>query len=368
MDILGGAGISRGNMNFIGNMWMALPVAITVEGANIMTRSFQIIGQGLTRCHPHMLPLISSLQSEEKDAPAKFRTQLFNMVGHVLSNFGLSITRGIGASLATAVRPTNAYQDPAKLIAYHEAQLLRLSANFAYVSDLALLLGGRLKFEELMMGRMADAMGAIFLGYSTLHHFSRNHASVSGLAAVAESTMLHLEVEAQTALREISRNFPKPIYAPFLAGPFGWLAAAGIAPLGEFTRPYRPPNDDLVKEVARLLTTPSAVNAMFSQHLYLGENTRMAELLNALPVAVEADAIASALRKENRAPSAQEAQLLEKAAAMREALVEVDVHDGLGIETYAEGHVRPALSSTERRLAGIAADFGQAQSAAAGAA
>ena len=62
MDILAGAGICRGTDNFIANMYMSIPVAITVEGANIMTRSFQIIGQGLTRCHPHMLPLIDSLQ------------------------------------------------------------------------------------------------------------------------------------------------------------------------------------------------------------------------------------------------------------------------------------------------------------------
>ena len=64
-------------------------------------------------------------------------------------------------------------QDGDKLIAYHEAQLLRLSANFAFSADLALLLGGRLKFEELLMGRLADAMGAIFLGHAEMHPRSR---------------------------------------------------------------------------------------------------------------------------------------------------------------------------------------------------
>ena len=110
-----------------------------------------------------------------------------------------------------------------------------LSANFAFAADLALLLGGRLKFEELLMGRLADAMGAIYLGYATLHHFSR-HKHVAGLNALAESAMLQLEVEAQEALREASENFPKPL------GAFGgWLMSLGIAPLGEFMRPYRPP-------------------------------------------------------------------------------------------------------------------------------
>merc|ERR1719399_581996 len=179
MDILGGAGICRGENNFVGNMDMAMPVAITVEGANIMTRSFQIIGQGLTRCPPHMLPLIGALQSNEADAPAKFRTQFLKMLGHVFSNLGFSFTRGIGATVSSMTRSSTAYKDGDALIRHHEAQLKRLSANFAFASDLALLLGGRLKFEELLMGRLADAMGAIFLGYATLHHFSRNKAAVA---------------------------------------------------------------------------------------------------------------------------------------------------------------------------------------------
>ena len=110
MDILAGAGICRGEANFISNMYMSIPVAITVEGTNIMTRSFQIIGQGLTRCHPHMLPLIDALQSETPDAPATFRSQFGKMVGHVLANLGLSLTRGIGATLSTWTRSPTAYQ------------------------------------------------------------------------------------------------------------------------------------------------------------------------------------------------------------------------------------------------------------------
>merc|ERR1719502_872197 len=90
MDIVGGAGISLGKANFVGNAYMSMPVAITVEGSNIMTRSFQIIGQGLTRCHPHMLSIINALQSSEPDAPAKFRSQFFKMLHHVFSNLGYS--------------------------------------------------------------------------------------------------------------------------------------------------------------------------------------------------------------------------------------------------------------------------------------
>ena len=106
MDITAGAGIMMGPANFAGGPYMMMPVAITVEGANIMTRSFQIIGQGLTRCHPHMLPLLESLQApaDDKGAPGRFGAAVARMVGHFASNFALSVTRGLAASASLAVR------------------------------------------------------------------------------------------------------------------------------------------------------------------------------------------------------------------------------------------------------------------------
>merc|ERR1712232_1504260 len=90
MDIAAGSAICRGDNNYLGNAYMSLPIAITVEGANIMTRSFQIIGQGLTRCHPHMLELINSLQApkeEEKQAVDTFSKKFNAIVGHGMRNF-----------------------------------------------------------------------------------------------------------------------------------------------------------------------------------------------------------------------------------------------------------------------------------------
>jgi len=361
MDILGGAGISRGTANFAANAYMSMPVAITVEGANIMTRSFQIIGQGLTRCHPHMLSLVGSLQSDEADAPARFRTQFVKMLGHVFGNFGLSLTRGVGSTLSTATRSSSAYKDGDRLVAYHEAQLLRLSANFAFASDLALLLGGRLKFEELMMGRLSDAMGAIFLSYACLHHFQRNR-HVSGLEALAESSLLQLEHEAQTALREASENFPKPL------GAFGGLLMSlGVAPLGELMRPYRPPRDALTQEVARLLTTPSEVHSMFAEHVYApdGVDNRVSELMRAMPICLQADVALTACKKEKREPTADEAKLITEADALRDVLVQVDVHEHLGPLESESGYQRPALTQTaERLVAKGAANFEAATAAA----
>ena len=117
------------------------------------------------------------------------------------------------------------------------------------------------------MGRLSDAMGAIFLGYATLHHFSR-HKHVEGLNAVVESAMLNLEHEAQNALRDAAYNFPK--IAGKVPG-LGYLMSLGVAPLGEFMRPYRPPGDALVQEVAKLMSTPSAVHQLFTENVYLGD-------------------------------------------------------------------------------------------------
>ena len=214
------------------------------------------------------------------------------------------------------------------------------------------------------MGRLSDAMGAIFLGYATLHHFSRNK-HVEGLNALAESAMLNLECEAQNALRDAAYNFPK--IDGKIPG-LGWIMSLGVAPLGELMRPYRPPGDELIKDVAKMMSTPSAVHDMFAENVYLGEGatgrTRVAELIEALPVCVEADAVSKRLRVEKREPTAKESILLEQAVALRDTLIQVDVHDKVGSLEEIPKYVRPAIASTEARLKqGGLANFGAAQAA-----
>jgi len=353
MDIAAGSAICRGDNNYLGNAYMSLPIAITVEGANIMTRSFQIIGQGLTRCHPHMVDLLGALQapkSEEKQAVETFVKQFHKIVGHGLSNFGLSLTRGIGATVSTKTRSKTAYRDGDKLLEYHEKQLLRLSANFALTADLCFSLGGRLKFEELLMGRLADALGAIYLGYATLHHYHR-HRGVKGLESLTEHAMLRLETEAQDALKSASDNFP---------GPLGPLASTvmkvGCFPLGNLTRPYREPSDNLTKEVSKLMTTPSEIRDFFQNGVYMapeGTTHQLSDLIRAVPVCVEADKIASTLRKEKRQPTAAEAEKIAEADALRDVLIQVNVFDHLTSEEGQEEYVRPALQGTTDRLASL---------------
>jgi len=348
MDIAAGSAICRGDNNYLGNHYMNMPIAITVEGANIMTRSFQIIGQGLTRCHPHMLELIYSLQDEKrsKESVATFNTQLGKVIAHGVTNFANSIGRGVGSVVSTKLRSKTEYKDGNKLLDYHEKQLLRLSANFAITADLCFTLGGKLKFEELLMGRLADCMGAIFLGYATLHHYHRRRG-IEGLEAATEHAMLRLEKEAQEALEEAARNFPGP-----LGGFASVMMRLACFPLGGMSHNYVLPDDYLTKEVSRLITTPSGLRNFFQEGLYTApEGTRhqVSDLIRALPVCMEADAIQRLLKKENRQPTHDEVRKMANADELRDTLIQVNVFEKFP-EEEAEGYIRPALAGTADRL------------------
>merc|ERR1712232_800911 len=196
--------------------------------------------------------------------------------------------------------------------------------------------------------------GAIYLGYATLHHYTRRRG-VNGLEALTEHAMMRLEKEAQDALKEASDNFP---------GPLGTLASGvmkmGCFPLGSLTRPYKAPNDVLTKEVSRLLTTPSGLRDMFVSGVYMapeGESHQISDLIRALPVCVEADAIASKLRREKREPTQEESDKIAKAEALRDVLIQVNAFDHLTDAEGRDGYVRP-LVGTEERLAVIDKKFG----------
>jgi len=163
--------------------------------------------------------------------------------------------------------------------------------------------------------------------------------------------MLRLETEAQEALKAASDNFP---------GPLGPVASTvmklGCFPLGNLTRPYSNPNDNLTKEVSRLLTTPSPLRDFFAEGIYVapeGETHQISDLIRALPVCVEADKIASILRREKRQPTSDEEAIIARADALRDVLIQVDVFENLTEAESREGYVRPALVGTEERLASM---------------
>eukprot|EP01040_Poterioochromonas_malhamensis_P025082 gene25082-31198_t len=184
MDIMGGSGICRGETNSFGNGYMSLPIAITVEGANILTRSLMIFGQGLNRAHPNLIGILDAI--EKGDDVKGFTKATIGFLNHFVTNTGRSLVRAV-------TRP----RSKSDLLAYYEGQLSRLSSNFAVSADLALVLGGRLKFEEMLSGRFADAFGTLYLGYACCWYYQQNR-KVEGIDALFELAMESILQQNQT--------------------------------------------------------------------------------------------------------------------------------------------------------------------------
>jgi len=327
MDVMGGAGICRGPNNMIGNGYMGLPIAITVEGANILTRSMITFGQGLNRSHPNLIKIINTI--EKGDDVKGFTKEVQGFLGHLFSNITRSVSRGVS-------RPRSKGKD---LEAYYEAQLSRLAANFAVSADLALVLGGRLKFEEMLSGRFADAFGTLYLGYACLWYYGQNK-HVEGIDAVLELAMETLLKQNQTALHGLNSNFPVPGIGP--------LMRSICFPLGN--SPYSGPSDAMVKRAAKVITTPTAIRSLLSEGIFISANPedRVRMLNDVLPLAVEADKAVEAAKKAKLTLTAEEAALVAKVSKMVNEIVQVDVFDKLGSEqTASADYVRPALRHTK---------------------
>ena len=325
MDIVGGAGICRGPSNIFGNTYMGMPIAITVEGANILTRSMITFGQGLNRAHPNLIGMVNAI--EAGNDPDGFMSELTGMIKHAVTNAGRSLVRSVARS-----------RSKENLESHYESQLQRLSANFAVSADLALVLGGRLKFEEMLSGRFADAFGTLYLGYACLWNYKHNK-DVPGIDAVFELAMESLLQQNEQAIRNLSKNFPIPGIGPVLSTlcfPFGAT--------------YEGPTDSMRKEVSRLITTPSGIRDRLSEGVYISDdaNDRLNMMNDILPLSVEADRIMSAAKKDRRSLTADEQALVQKVLDYADTIIQVDSFDALGSEKAEDAsYVRPALQGTK---------------------
>lgn len=186
MDVVGGAGISRGPRNILARAYQALPVAITVEGANILTRSMIIFGQGAVRCHPHAYEEIEALAARDV---ARFDAAFFGHVGSISTNFVraalLGWTNGLLAH-APVEGPAERYFE----------RFERLSAAYAVCAEVAMMtLGGTLKRKEMLTGRLADGLAWMYLGTAALKRFVDEGQS--------ERDLPLMEWSAETALAEV---------------------------------------------------------------------------------------------------------------------------------------------------------------------
>jgi acyl-CoA dehydrogenase len=201
MDVFSGAGVMQGPNNIVGRGYAAAPVAITVEGANIMTRTLMIFGQGATRCHPYALNVVKGV--EENDV-AKFRNNLLGWLGHVVMGLLRATARGLTRGWTVSVPvsgPTAKYY----------RRLGWAAARFGFLTDMAMFtIGGKLKARGKLTGRYADAVAWMFLGFSALRRYEAEGRRSEDLPLVHYSVQYAL-AQVQKAFEGIYANFDAPL-------------------------------------------------------------------------------------------------------------------------------------------------------------
>lgn len=251
MDIHGGRGICLGPSNYLARGYEGIPISITVEGANILTRSMIIFGQGAMRCHPYLVREVQAASDPDREAGLRaFDAALLGHLGYTLANGARALLYGL----------TNGRLAPAPIggpTAKYYRRLARMSAAFAFLADVTLLvLGGALKRKEKLSGRFADALSYMYLCSASLKRFEETGRPHADLPLVEWSAKYCL-YQVQTALDEILRNFP--------LRPVGLLLRGLILPLG---RRLRYPNDALGREVAAVLLEPSEARDRLTLGVY----------------------------------------------------------------------------------------------------
>ena len=254
MDIAGGKGICLGPNNMAGRGYQAAPVAITVEGANILTRNLIIYGQGAIRCHPFVLPeLNAAALTDNRKALRDFDAALFGHIGFAMSNFFRSFSMGITNGKGSAT-PFNDATAP-----YYQ-QMNRLSANLAFLSDVSMgVLGGSLKRKERVSARLGDILSQLYLASATLKRFNDEGRQEDDLPFVHWAIQDSL-FQAEQAIDDLLRNFP--------VRAVGLALRAMVLPTG--TRLSRP-SDKLDHVVAGLLQKPSVARSRLATDMYLTE-------------------------------------------------------------------------------------------------
>jgi acyl-CoA dehydrogenase len=283
MDVHGGKGIMLGPRNYLARGYQIVPVAITVEGANLLTRNLIIFGQGALRCHPFVLREMNAARNPDRVAGVDdFDRALFAHIGFTISNAARSLIMAL-----THARFTRAPVQGGTARYYQH--VMRFSASFAFAVDVAMLaLGGYLKKKEGLSARLGDVLSSMYLASMVLKHHENQGRQLEDLPIV-EWACRNLLYQAQEQLHGFLRNFPNRL----LAG----LMRALIFPRG---RVYSAPHDRLGREVAALVTAPTQARERLGQLVYrtLEPHNPMGLLQEALQLAVQLEPLEKRIRVE----------------------------------------------------------------------
>jgi acyl-CoA dehydrogenase len=254
MDVHGGKGIQLGPSNYLGRGYQSIPIAITVEGANILTRNLMIYGQGAIRSHPYVLKEMRAAADEDHHhALMEFDQALFGHMGLAFSNAARSVWMALTSARFSRVpvsTPTERYYQ----------HINRFSAAFVLASDAAMLsLGGALKKKEKLSARLGDMLSYLYIASAALKRFEDQNRPAEDLPLV-EYACRDALYRFQESMHSFLRNFPNR--------PVAVVLRALIFPRG---RSYSAPSDHLGHQIAELISMPGASRDRLTRNTYTGD-------------------------------------------------------------------------------------------------
>ncbi|MEZ5565769.1 MAG: acyl-CoA dehydrogenase [Gammaproteobacteria bacterium] len=286
MDVHGGKGIMMGPSNYLARGYQGIPIAITVEGANILTRSLIIFGQGAIRCHPFVLKEMEAAKDPDFSRGLRdFDRYLFAHIGYAISN----AARSFVLALTNAEVGSTPVDGPTARYFQH---VNRYSAAFALAADVSMLvLGGKLKRKEMLSARLGDVFSSMYLASMVLKHFD-NQGRPEGDLPLVEWACRTLLYQAQEQLHGFLRNFPNRLVAALLR--------VCIFPRG---RMYSAPSDDLGLELVALITRPTETRTRLCEGIYAADHrgSPLGQLQTTLEMAERLAPVESRIRDAVRA-------------------------------------------------------------------
>ncbi|KNY08753.1 acyl-CoA dehydrogenase [Achromobacter piechaudii] len=344
MDVIGGKGICLGPNNFLGRAYQQIPIGITVEGANILTRSLIIFGQGAIRCHPYVLAEMQAAQSPDaKQGLDDFDRAFWGHVRFVARNK----LRTLGTAL-TGARWVSVNADVAPDMKRYYQLVSRYCAAFALLADTSMLvLGGSLKRRERLSARLGDVLSQLYLISATLKRYEDEGRQAAD-APLAHWSIQDALFKLQEAFDGVLANYPNRFVA--------WSLARLIFPWG---RTQAQPSDKLGQDVARLLINPSATRDRLTSgcHLPATADEPVGAIELALAATLEAEPIEAKIRELEKRGALQG----NPQANVRDIADAAYAVGGITAEEYAVVKHRNGLRDTVVKVDDFPFDLGAAQ-------
>jgi acyl-CoA dehydrogenase len=288
MDVVGGKGICLGPSNILGLAYQQMPIGITVEGANILTRSLILFGQGAIRCHPYLLKEMQAAQNPNRqEGLVQFDQAFWGHIGHVIGNGLRAVGHGVTGSLLAS-----GHSGAASEMQRHYKQLNRYSAAYAFVADLSMLmLGGTLKRKEKLSARLGDILSQMFIASCVLKRYE-NEGRLQEDQVLAHWALQSSFMKTREAFEGVFANFP-----------VRWLGSLLKRVLFPWGIPGQAPSDQLGHRIAQLLANPGAARNRLTGMCFVSKNEH--DALGAIEYALEAALAAEPIDAKIRAAEKQ---------------------------------------------------------------